>query len=99
MPQRDRAALDVQALGVEAQLAIAGDDLGGEGLVDLDEVEVREPEGEPLEQPLHGGHDADPHDVGIDARRSDAQDPRHGLDPHGVARSRDRDNAAPPRRR
>ena len=37
---RDRAAVDVQLVDVDAELAVARDDLGGEGLVDLDQVDV-----------------------------------------------------------
>src|SRR5947208_209972 len=40
--ERDGAAVDVGALAVEAQLTLDGDVLRGEGLVDLDEIEVRE---------------------------------------------------------
>ena len=39
-PQGDGPAVHVECVGVDAQVAVAGDDLGGEGLVDLDEVEV-----------------------------------------------------------
>src|SRR3954452_23096580 len=35
----DRAAVDVELLVGDAELAHAGDDLGGEGLVDLDQVD------------------------------------------------------------
>src|SRR5688572_30455346 len=40
MAERDRAAVDVHAGGVEAELADAGERLGGERLVELDEVDV-----------------------------------------------------------
>src|SRR4051812_3718225 len=36
----DRAAVDVEALFVDPELAHAGDHLRGEGLVDLDQVDV-----------------------------------------------------------
>ena len=38
----DRAAVDVELLLVDAELAGAGEDLGGEGLVELDQVDVVE---------------------------------------------------------
>ena len=45
MPQRDRAAVDVEALRIDLQRVGAGQDLSGEGLVDLHEIDVghREP--------------------------------------------------------
>src|ERR1044072_9906854 len=36
----DRAAVDVEALLVEPELSGAGEDLGGEGLVELDQVDL-----------------------------------------------------------
>src|SRR4051812_15393690 len=39
VPERDRAAVDVDAVPVEPELAAVGEDLGGERLVDPDEVE------------------------------------------------------------
>ena len=36
----DGAAVDVQAVHVDAEVAVRGDHLGGEGLVDLDQVDV-----------------------------------------------------------
>ena len=38
----DRAAVDVELLLVDAELAGAGEDLGGEGLVELDQVDLVE---------------------------------------------------------
>src|SRR5262245_7178915 len=40
--ERDPAAVHVQAVAVELQLALAGDHLRGKRLVDLDQVHVRE---------------------------------------------------------
>src|SRR5512133_2208016 len=42
MAHRDRAAVGVDGLGVEAEAADARDDLGREGLVDLHGIEVRD---------------------------------------------------------
>ena len=41
----DRAAVDVEPLLVDAELADAGEDLGGEGLVELDQVDLVERRG------------------------------------------------------
>src|SRR3954447_1442848 len=42
VPEGDRAAERVEPLGVEAELVAARDDLGGERLVELDHVDVRD---------------------------------------------------------
>ena len=47
MAERDRAAVDVQLLAVEAELADDAEDLPGEGLVDLAEVDVVAASGPP----------------------------------------------------
>ena len=49
--ERDRAAVDVDLVPVEAELAAVGEDLGGERLVDLDEVEGVDRQLDPVEQP------------------------------------------------
>ena len=40
MAERDRAAVDVDLLAIEAQLLLDGQVLRGERFVDLDEIEV-----------------------------------------------------------
>src|SRR4051794_10714695 len=50
MPERDAPALDVQLVAVELQLALAGDDLRGERLVDLDQIEVGKRQARSLEE-------------------------------------------------
>src|SRR6478752_5400371 len=40
VPEGDGPAVHVQLVDVDAQVAVAGADLGGERLVDLDEIEV-----------------------------------------------------------
>src|SRR5215204_3528661 len=42
--KRNRAAVDVETIGIDGQLAQAGDHLRGEGLVQLDEIHVVERE-------------------------------------------------------
>src|SRR5690349_8280362 len=41
MPERDRSPVDVDALGIDVQLALGVERNGGEGLVDLPEIDVR----------------------------------------------------------
>ena len=50
MAQSDCASVHVQAIGLDVQLAIARDDLGGESLVQLHEIEVGQPQRELLLQ-------------------------------------------------
>ena len=71
MAQRDPAAVDVQPVSVELQLALAGDHLRGERLVDLDQVDIGEREPGRLEHLLRGRDRPDAHDLGRHAR------PRH----------------------
>ena len=47
----DRAAVDVEPLLVDPELAGAGEDLGGEGLVDLDQVDLVERQAGGVERP------------------------------------------------
>ncbi len=76
MADRDRAAIDVDPLGIPAELLADGERLRGERFVGLDQVEILElPAG--LGQRLAAGGDrADAHDRGIDAGRGEALDAR-----------------------
>ena len=76
MAKRDRAAVDVQPIGIDVQLAEAREHLRGEGLVDLDEVEAGERQAEAIQQFTDGGHRAGPEALGGDAGRGVAQEPR-----------------------
>src|SRR2546422_2613777 len=68
MPDRDRAAVRVEPLGVDAEAVAAVDDLRGEGLVQLDDVDVLELEPRMLEQLRHREDGPDPHLVGLAGR-------------------------------
>ena len=72
--ERDRAAVHVQALGVDAELALARQDLGGERLVDLDPVDVVEVELRGLERLADRRDRADAHHRGVDAGDADGDD-------------------------
>src|SRR4029079_11390859 len=52
MAERDRAAVDVDLVPVEAELATIGESLGGESLIDLDQVEGLQGQLDPVEEPL-----------------------------------------------
>jgi hypothetical protein len=78
---RDRTAVDVDALLVDPELAHDRERLRGEGLVELDEVDVVDGHAGPVEQLAHGGHRPDAHHrwVDPDDRRADERAQR--LDP------------------
>src|SRR6266487_1911616 len=63
MPDRDASALHVELVAVELQLSLARDHLSREGLVDLDQVDVRQGETGFLQDPVGCGHRADAHDL------------------------------------
>jgi hypothetical protein len=65
VPQRDRAAVGIRALGVEAGVADAGDGLSGEGLVELDGVDVGRAEADLLEQRLQREDRGVAHDLRV----------------------------------
>src|SRR4029450_3391596 len=60
--ERDGAPVDVDLGHVQAELADGGDRLAGEGLVELDEVEVSHLQPGPLDRLAGGRHRADAHD-------------------------------------
>jgi hypothetical protein len=75
----DGAAVDVHLLLLELEAADDGEGLGGEGLVQLHEVEVVHAEAEARQQLLRRGHRADAHGARVHARRRAAEDGRaHG---------------------
>ena len=77
MPERDRAAVDVDLLGIQAELVDARDRLAGERLVELDEVEVVDAEPGPRERLAGGRHGPEAHDRRVDAGDGGRHDPRH----------------------
>ena len=79
MAECDGAAVDVEFLAVEMQLAIAGQDLGGEGFVEFDQIEVGEFEAVFLFHLADGGHGADAHDARIDSGGSRGENSRQRL--------------------
>ena len=69
---RDRAAVHVDLLRVELELVDAGDRLGGERLVELDQLQVLDPPANPGERAVHRGHRPDAHVVRVHACRGGA---------------------------
>jgi hypothetical protein len=79
VPEGDGAPEDVDLLRVQLQLAQDGEALGGEGLVELEQVHGVRTQGGLLERLAHGGHGTDPHHLRIHRRRrvrNDARDRR-----------------------
>jgi hypothetical protein len=62
--QRDRAAVDVEPVEVDAQVLVRRDDLGREGLVDLDQVHVVDRHAGQREGPPGRLDRSEPHDLG-----------------------------------
>ena len=75
----DRAAVDVEPLLVDPQLAGAGEDLGGEGLVQLDQVDLVEREAGGGEGAGDRLDRADAHVGGVDAGDAEGDDPGERL--------------------
>src|SRR5215470_1609088 len=95
VPDRDRAAVDVELALVETELARAGHDLCSERLVDLEAVDVGELQAGALEHGLDRRHRADAHDFRRHADRSAGHDARErslagGLDVIGGSDQRRR---------
>ena len=74
MAESNGPAVDVETVSVEMKFAIAGEHLGGEGFIELDEIEVRELEDVLLLELANGWDWADAHDAWIDSSRSDGHD-------------------------
>src|SRR5713101_8331754 len=64
MAERDGAAVEIGPALVDAEFAHAGDRLRGEGLVDLDDVDVLDGEAGALQRLLRRRHRADAHELG-----------------------------------
>ena len=72
MADRDRAAVDVELVGIDAELVAAIDHLHRIGLVELPEIDVVDLEAVPLQEPRDRGNRADAHLVRLDAGGDEA---------------------------
>src|ERR1700747_2847569 len=79
MADGDGAAIDVELFAIKMQLAITGQDLGGEGLIHFDEIEARQGETVPLFHLADGRHRPDAHDARINSRGGCGKNSRHRL--------------------
>src|SRR5690606_38745566 len=80
MPERDRAAVDVELLVGNAELALAVERLAREGLVHLDDVDVSDGQAVAREQLAHRGDGTDAHERRIDARGGERAEDAERLD-------------------
>ena len=76
MSQRDGAAIGIQPLAIEMQIAVAGQHLRGKGFVQFDRVVIFHLRARALAQAAHCGHRADAHHARIDRRNRSVHDPR-----------------------
>ena len=67
MAERDRAAVDVQAVGIHRQLFQAGEHLRGERFIQLDEIDLIEREAGQFQRLADRGHRSDAEPLGFDA--------------------------------
>src|SRR4051794_4328685 len=74
MTEGDRAAVHVEALLVDAEPLGAGQDLGGERLIQLDQVDLSQLESGLVESLGDRNHWPDPHVGGVDAGDADRDD-------------------------
>src|SRR5258708_6045782 len=75
----NRAAVDVDLLLVEAKLADDRERLRGEGLVQLDQVDIRKREPSELERPRHRGDRTNSHDLRSHPGDGEADETRQWL--------------------
>src|SRR5205809_904576 len=92
MAEGDGAAVDIELRLVDAELLGNGEDLAGEGLVDLDQIDVVQGEAGALQRDLRGRNRADAHDVRIAAGDAPGDDAAEGLLVSGVFGGSDGDH-------
>src|SRR5262249_48724698 len=80
MADRDRAAIDVVLLGIDAELVARIEALAGEGLVELPEIDVVDLQAMALEKLRHGVDRADAHLVGLAAGRGPGDEAAHRIE-------------------
>ena len=97
--ERDRAAVDVDLVPVEAELATVGQHLRGERLVDLDQVERLDRHLDPVEQPADALDRGEEEPLRRDLGLGVADDPGERLEARAARRRARSRRRSPPRRR
>src|SRR6185369_3234751 len=80
MADRDRAAIDVVLLGIDAKLVARVEALAGERFVELPEVDVVDLQAMTLQQLRHGEDRADAHLVRLAAGRGPGDETSHRIE-------------------
>ena len=80
MTERDRPAVDVEPIEVEAELPVTRQDLSRERFVELDQIDVVQAEAGLIQELSNRRDGSDAHDGGVDAGGGVADDARHRLD-------------------
>src|SRR5436853_3368798 len=86
MAQRDCASVDVGALAIQSHLPLNGKVLRGEGLINLDQVDVRQPQTGSLKRLFGGRYWSDSHYVGCNSRNTPGDDSAERLSLHSPSR-------------
>src|SRR5262249_44984217 len=79
MADRDRAAVDVVLLGIDAELVARIEALAGEGFVELPDIDVVDLQAMALQQLRHGVDRADAHLVRLAAGRGPGDETAHRM--------------------
>ena len=79
MTKRDGATIHVQPVGIDRQLAQAGEHLRGKRLVQFDEIDLIQGQPGHLECLADRGYRPDAEPLGLDARRGVGDEPRERL--------------------
>src|SRR4051812_19551294 len=80
MADRDRAAVDVVLVGIDAELVARIEALAGEGFVELPEIDVVDLQAMTLQQLRHGKDRADAHLVRLATRRRPSDEAAHRIE-------------------
>src|SRR5688572_8807820 len=74
MPDRDRAAVDIQPLIRNTEAVAAVEHLHGEGFVELPQIDVLDAQAGALEELRHGKHGTDSHLIGLATRNRETSE-------------------------
>src|SRR5262245_9195563 len=84
MAERNRASVDVEAIGIDRQITQTGEYLCREGLVHLDEIDAIERQSRASQSLPHGWNRTDPKALRLDACGREGNESCHRLQPQGA---------------
>jgi len=79
MPDGNSASVDVEFVAVEAKLALAGENLRSEGLIDFEAIDLWQTQASQAQQGLNCRHRSDAHNLWADANHRPGHDSRQGV--------------------